>query len=402
MKAILRNSLIAATALAATPGLAHAGWTRSYVAEWFEPAFYFGATHGEVEPGTDCPNGSIPDNNWFELLKTSYRTDAEIKVILDPEKSQKNRVGGIRGPNREDVYKQPWSVPDPGLQPMTGKIAWGLDLDDNPETGFVSPDGKVRGVDNEYYRMAGCWMAWRSPPKQSHHAKYINDGMRDGVMSILVVVSGNGADPKNDTDVTVGFYLSKDKMVKDANGEVARDFSFKVDTDPRFQSLIKARTVNGVIESTERADLKMRDIETAGFFPPQLMLMRAKLRIDPVADGKMQALIGGYRPVDDYWSGWAGSGVIHESTTHINLPGYWYALQRNADLKAAAAGTSQKAISTAYQMYLTPAYLIAPDAKSAVTVAQLFPPAPVASAQAEASKPTAMLTPPVAATTASR
>lgn len=401
MKA-LRTALLSIAALGVLPAAAHAGWTRSYVAEWFEPAFHFGATHGEVEPGTDCPAGSIPDNNWFELLKTSYRTDAEIKVILDPEKSQKNRVGGIRGPNREDVYKQPWTVPDPGLPQVTGTVSYGLDLDDNPETGFLSPDGKVRGVDNEYYRMAGCWMAWRSPAQQSHHAKYVNDGMRDGVMSILVVVSGEGADPKNDSNVTVGFYLSKDKMVKDANGAVARDFSFKVDTDPRFQSLIKAKTVNGVIESTERADLKMRDVETAGFFPPQLALLKAKLRIDPAADGKMMALVGGYRPIDDYWSGWAGSGTIHESTTHINLPGYWYALQRNADLKAASAGNSQKAISTAYQMYLTPAYVIAPDAKSHVTVARLFPPAPAASAQAEPPKPTAMLTAPVAATTASR
>ncbi len=115
-----------------------------------------------------------------------------------------------------------------------------------------------------------------------------------------------GVTPGNDSDVTVGFYMSKDKMVKDANGAVARDFSFKVDTDPRFQSLIKAKTVNGVLESTERADLKMRDVETAGFFPPQLELLHGKLRIDPQTDGKMLALIAGYRPTQEYWSGWAG------------------------------------------------------------------------------------------------
>ena len=143
----------------------------------------------------------------------------------------------------------------------------------------------------------------------------------------------------------------------DANGAVARDFSFRVDTDPRFQSLIKARTVGGVIESTERADLKMRDVETAGFFPPQLQLLHAKLRITPTQDGKMNALVGGYRPIDDYWSGWAGAGVIHESTTHINLPGYWYALHRNADYGPDASGKNT-AISTAYQMYLTPAFVI--------------------------------------------
>jgi len=378
-------ALAVAALMVLAPGAAHAAWNKAYVAEWFEPAFYFGAADGEVTPGTDCPAGSNSDNDWSKLLKTSYRTDAEIKVILDPEASQKNRVGGIRGPNKEDVYKQPWSVPDPGMTEVSGMIAYGFDLDGNPSTGFTSPDGKVHGIDNAYYRTAGCWMAWRSPAKQSHHAKYVNDGMRDGGMSILVVVSGTGADPANDQDVTVGFYMSKDKMVKDANGAIAKDFSFRVDNDPRFQSVIRARTVGGVIESTVQSDLKMRDVETAGFFPPQLQLLHAKIRIAPQEDGKMLALLGGYRPIDDYWSGWAGSGVIHESTTHINLPGYWYALHRNADYKPDISGKNQ-AISTAYNMYLTPAFVSAPDAKTEVTVAQVFK----TGAAPEAAKPVAM------------
>lgn len=356
------------------PAVAHAGWSKAYVAEWFEPAFYYGAKTGIIEPGTDCPAGTNKEPDWFDLLKTTYRTDEEIKVILDPEKSQKNRVGGIRGPNRENVYIQPWSVPDPGMPEMTGTLSYGFDLDNNPATGYTSPDGKVKGIDNAYYKAAGCWKAWRGPTRQAHHAIYVNDGMRDGVMSVVVIVSGEGADPANDPNVTVGFYLSKDKMVKDANGGIARDFTFRIDPDQRFQSLIKARTVDGVVESTQQADLKLRDVETAGFFPAQLMLYKGKVRIDPKEDGKAFALVGGYRPVNDYWTGWAASGTIHESTTHVNLPAYWYALQRNADL--AAPGAERKnAISTAYHMYLTPAFLIAPDAKSHVTAARLYPPA---------------------------
>jgi hypothetical protein len=215
----------------------------------------------------------------------------------------------------------------------------------------------------------------------------VNDGMRDGVMSVVLIVSGEGADPANDPNVTVGFYLSKDKMVKDANGGIARDFTFRIDPDQKFQSLIKARTVNGVVESTEQADLKLRDVETAGFFPAQLLLHKSKVRIDPRDDGKAFATVGGYRPVNDYWTGWAASGTIHESTTHVNLPAYWYALQRNADL-AADGAQRNNAISTAYHMYLTPAYLIAPDAKSQVTAAKLYPPA---TAEASAPRPQAML-----------
>lgn len=384
--------LLGIAALALPGSALAAGWSRAYVAEWFEPAFYYGANEGEDAPGTDCPGGDIPDNDWRKLLKTSYRTDAEIAVILDPEKSTKNRVGGIRGPNQENVYEKPWSVPDPGMQEMTGKIAEGFNLDGNEKTGLTSPKGQ-RGIDNQYYRTAGCWMAWRGPERRSHHAKYVNDGMRDGVMSVLVIVSGAGTDPDNDNDVTVGFYLSKDKMVKDANGDIASDFTFRIDTDPRFQSLIKARTQGGVIESTEQADLKLRDVETAGFFPPQLQLLHGKVKFERLANGKMTGMVGGYRPIEDYWKGWAGAGVIHESTTHINLPGYWYALRRNADYAPDASGQNT-AISTAYRMYLTPAFVITPDAKSAVTVARLFPateaqatPKPAAEAQPTSAAP---------------
>lgn len=380
-KAGLFGGGIAALACALAPAAAHAAWSKTFVTEWMEPAFYYGAAEGEVDPGTDCPAGSMPELDWKGVLKTAWRTQAEVDTIMNPEKPQRTALGGIRGPNKENVYAQPWSVPDPGIATVTGTTSYGFDLDDDAKTGFSSPDGRTAGVDNEYYRMAGCWMAWRSPAKSSHHAKYVNDGMRDGVMAIMVVVSGTGSDPANDPNVTVGFYLSNDKIVKDANGAIARDYSFKVDTDQRFQSLIKAKTVNGVVESTERADLKLRDIETAPFFPAQLKLYRGKLRIDIGGDGAAVAMVGGYRPIDDYWSGWAAAGSTHEATTHINLPGYWYGLHRYADYSP-PEGPAKSAISTAYRLHLTPAFMVTPDAKTQVTQAQLFPPAPTAVASA--------------------
>jgi hypothetical protein len=305
------------------------------------------------------------------VLKTSYRTEADIDKILDPEKPLRAQMGGIRGPNKEDVYKQPWVVPDPGMTSVTGKIAYGFNLDGNNKTGFVGADGQ-HGVDNQYYRVAGCWMSWRGPTKESHHAKYVNDGMRDGVFTVAMVISGQGADPANDANVTVAFYLSKDKLVKDANGNVARDYSFRVNPDPRFQSVIKARTVAGVVESTEPAELRLRHMETAPFFPAQLLLHDGHVRVSVNADGTANALLGGYRPIDDYYKGWAASGAIHELVTHINMVGYWYALHKNADYPRDAPQDKRTAISTAYRMYLTPAFVISPDGDAPVRTAQLF------------------------------
>jgi hypothetical protein len=361
---------VAVMAAQMLPATAHA-WSRAFAVEWYEPAFYYGAEEGSSSPGTDCPQGTNPENDWRKLLKTSYRTDEEIDKILDPENPQRARVGGIRGPNRENVYEQPWVVPDPMMPGVTGELAYGFDLDGNGRNGFVSPAGE-KGIDNQYYRAAGCWMAWRGPSRQAHHSKYVNDGMRDGVFTVLMLVSGEGEDPANDDRVSVAFYLSTDKLVKDANGGIAHDYTFRVNPDPRFQSVVNARTRNGILESTTPTTLRLRHLETAPFFPAELVLHEGRVRVEMKPDGSAEGLIGGYRSIDAYYKGWAAAGAIHELTTHVNMVGYWYALKKNADYKADRNAEANDSISTAYRMYMVPAFVIAPDGKSEVTTAQLF------------------------------
>ena len=59
---MIRTTLAAAAALGCTlaPQSALAAWTKSYVIEWIEPAHYYGAPQGIIEPGTDCPKGTNP------------------------------------------------------------------------------------------------------------------------------------------------------------------------------------------------------------------------------------------------------------------------------------------------------------------------------------------------------
>ncbi len=361
---------VIASAFAAAPAAA-AAWTKSFVVEWFEPAFYFDAP-GVTDPGSDCPKGSNPAVDKRKVLKTSYRTWPEIDKLLDPEGSQWNRIGGIRGPNKENVYEKPWAVPDPKtMTTVAGDVSHGFDLDGDATNGFKDPSGRT-GVDNNYYRMAGCWLGWRGPARNSHHAKYVNDGMRDGVFSVVIVVSGEGADPENDENARIGFYMSRDPMVKDGSGGIAADYTFRVNTDPRFQSMGKARVRKGVIESAEPADLELRDVETAPFFEPQLHLKRAQFRFEPDAKGGMTGYMGGYRSLDHYFTGWAAAGAVHESVTWIDIPAYWYGLQRFADYKLSPASEKNDAISTAYRFFLTPAFVASPDGKKRVTQVELF------------------------------
>jgi len=367
------TTLMAASALAGLPSVANADWIKSFVVDWHEPAFYYGTKEGVSAPGTDCPKGTNPEMDWRKILKTSWRTDAEVDRILNPEDPQRPIYGGLRGPNKENVYEQPWAVPDPGLVGVSGDSAFGFNLDGNEKTGFKGlaglgePTGE-RGIDNEYYRAIGCFKAWRGPTREAHHAKYVNDGMRDGRYTLLLVVSGAGADWRNDNNVKVGFYISKDKMVKDANGEIARDYSFRINPDKTYQAVVDARTVNGVVERTAPG----QQIVTRSVDSLPLVLQDGRLRFEIKDDGKLYGFIGGYRAIDDYYYEWAGGGAIFELTMHINVPAYWYALQRSADGHFDYTTGRYTTISTAYRFYAIPAFAVSPDASELVTAAKRF------------------------------
>lgn len=365
MKDIVRACSIAA--LASVVACADAApWSKAYVVEWYEPAFYYGAKEGISAPGTDCPAGTNPEMDWRKVLKTSYRTEADVDKILDPENPQRARVGGIRGPNQENVYEKPWAVPDPGLVGVSGELAYGFNLDGDATTGVKGLDG-TDGVDNEYYRAIGCFKAWRGPTREGHHAKYVNDGMRDGRFTVAIVVSGNAADWRNDPNVSVGFYMSKDKMVKDANGDIAHDYSFRINPDQRFQSVVKARTVNGVLETPQAVDIVTRSLDGL-----PLALKQGRLRFEIQPDGELLGFIGGYRSIDDYYAEWAAGGAIFELTMHINTPAYWYALQRSADGLFDANTGRYTAISSAFRYYAVPAIVVTPDANDEVIVAKIY------------------------------
>jgi hypothetical protein len=352
-------------------GTQQSAWSRSYVVEWYEPAFYYGANEGTNAAGTDCPAGTVPEMDWRKVLKTSYRTDAEVEKILDPENPQRARVGGIRGPNRENVYEKPWAVPDPGLRPVTGDRAFGFDLDGDAKTGFKGldvagqPNGS-RGIDNEYYRAVGCLMAWRGPTREGHHAKYVNDGMRDGRYTLVMIISGDGPDWRNDPNVRVGFFSSRDKMVKDANGAIAHDYTFRITPDPKYQSVVAARTRDGVIETAQPVEIVTRSLDRL-----PLVLKDGRLRFEIQPDGALVGIIGGYRNIDDYYSEWAAGGSIFELTMHINIPAYWYALQRSADGLFDPALGRYTGISSAYRVYAKPAFVVSANGREHLTAAQL-------------------------------
>src|SRR5688500_6157369 len=259
-----RLATLAATAVALTvPSAALAGWTKTYVVEWNEPAMYYGAKSGVIDPGTDCPNGTNGEIDWVKVLIEAGYTEEEAKWLRNPANPTRSPVHGqnqmaFRGKNRANVYVNPESMRDPGLVGVSGSIGEGINLDGNASTGFTSPDGD-KGVDNMFYKTLGCWKTDRGPRRLSSGALQFNDSMRNGSWTTVIVVAGNGNDPMNDENVTVGFYVSDDKMVKDGNGNIARDYTFSIKPSARYEAIFPARSKNGVITSTQSVDGSLRD-----------------------------------------------------------------------------------------------------------------------------------------------
>jgi len=373
MKHAIASSLVAASIALVVPGMAAAGWTRTYVVEWNEPAMYYGAKSGVIDPGTDCPAGTNPEVDWVKVLVAAGYTEEEAKWLRNPANPTRSPVHGqnqmaFRGKDRANVYVNPTSTPDAGLVGVSGTIAEGIDLDANAHTGLTSPTGE-QGIDNKFYETLGCWKTYRGPPRLSSGALQFNDSMRNGAWTTLIVVTGKGSDPLNDKHVAVGFYLSNDKMVKDGNGAIARDYTFRIKPHAKYEAVFAARTVNGAIVSTKPADVMLRDPS----YTQDLELLRARVNLQMQPDGSLKGYVGGYRPWEPVYRGWVNArGPVIEVLTWVQLPAVYYALRRNADFSPGGRKGEKTHISYAMRVEALPAFVITPDATAQVAAVMSY------------------------------
>jgi hypothetical protein len=350
-----------------------AKWTKTYVVEWNEPAMYYGAKTGVIDPGTDCANGTNPEIDWIKVLVDAGYTLEEAKWLRNPANPTRSPVHGqnqmaFRGKDRANVYVNPTSTPDPGLAGVTGTIGEGINLDGDEKTGFASPTGE-KGIDNNFYKCLGCWKTYRGPRRLSSGALQFNDSMRNGAWTTVIVVSGEGADPMNDDNVVVGFYVSNDKMVKDGAGGIARDYTFRIAPHAKYEGILPARTSNGKIISTAPADIMLRDPG----YTRDLELLRAQVNLEMMPDGSITGYVGGYRPWEPVFKGWVNArGPVIEVLTWVQLPAVYYALRRNADYSPMGTGGEKTHISFALRIEALPAFVMVPDASKEVTSVQSY------------------------------
>ncbi len=364
--------------LVATPVLA-APWVRGYVVDKYEPAFYYGAKSGTMNPGSDCPKGTNPDNNYNVTLMTSWRSDAEIEDILRSATLQVNgkfntrreqRLSAAlryRGFRRDiDSWVNPFTAPDPGTQEITGKIAEGFDLDHNPKTGFSSPSGEM-GIDNNLYRVMGCNMSYRGVPYSAYLSTRGNDKMLEGLYTIVVRISGNN-DPMNDDDATVEIAYSPDHIVKNSVG-VIPDYSYRIVKSAQYTRL-KAKIRDGVVETEQVPELRLPEFAWFENNRGEALFYNGRMRLTIDGEGSLRGLLGGYRDWRDIYGkdtfDTSSSAGTRETYYRENQIGKYYAFKRNADGVPDPKTGKNIGISAAYRFTAIPAYVVDPVKPAAV------------------------------------
>ncbi|MDX1491881.1 MAG: hypothetical protein R3332_11380 [Pseudohongiellaceae bacterium] len=365
LKLLTKITLVAGILI---PLAASAQWSKSWVIEWNEAAHYFGGEQGVIDPGTDCPAGTNPELDWVEVLVKAGYTREEAEWLRNPANPTRSPVHGqnqmaFRGEGRANVYVNPTSYPDPGLTGVSGSIGEGIDLDGNDDTGFVSPNGEA-GIDNTFYKTLGCWKTYRGPERLSSGALQFNDSMRNGSWTMVIVAEGQGNDPMNDDDILVGFYMSKDPMVKGGNGEISADYTYRIEPHAKYEGIFPARSVDGKITSTRPVEATLRNPG----YTRDLELLEAQIKLQINEDGSLEGYVGGYRPWEPEYFGWVNArGPVIESLTWVELPAVYYALRRNADYSPEGANGEKTHISFALRVDALPAYVVEPDASILVT-----------------------------------
>jgi hypothetical protein len=384
-------SVAAASLTAMVQPASAAPWQRGFVVATYEYAFRYGGRAGferagEIEPGSDCLHGSsvhfANDKNTEAALKQPFRSKYEIEAISRPPGLEQvkapvltrfhiwNRAITYRAWKRGiETYVNPWAAEDPGQPEVTGKIATGFNLDGNSNTGgFVSEDGE-RGIDNALYRAWGCDAPWRGNGNATLHLR-ANDKMQGGLYTMVIRVSGN-KDPMNDDNAIVEIGYSPDKITKNARGDVAADYSYRIVKSEQYTKL-KARVRNGVVETEQVEELHAPRIAWFYDHAGDADFRKGKIRLEIAPDGNAKGLIGGYRDwrklyTENTFAQDGGQQGIREHEDGVAL---YYALKRNADGMADSKTGEKMGISSTYRITAMPAYVVDSAKPLGVTIIQ--------------------------------
>lgn len=330
------------------------GASRAFVVSWFAPV--------SDSSEDQCPvMNSKPDQQDYYALMSPERVAVQ-RAALEPKGGADTRVLPYRGPDEMNVTMLPGIVADPGFAEPQMDVVRGFNLDKHDGTGlfpestrphrnYRSPDGEP-GIDNQLFTVQGCIEGWR---RNGFLPMIGNELRRAGGLSILVEISGID-DHHNDDEVAVSLYYSLDPMRRDGTSKIILpDFTFRIsDANEYTQSFARfsGRIVDGVIHTDPLDRIYLHE------GPATTWIMRqARMRLRIEEDGRLKALLGGYRDWREYLGYAFFRSSDYENTIGYNSPGLYNAVKRAADgLKDPLTGEFT-GISGAYEIEGVPAFI---------------------------------------------
>jgi hypothetical protein len=380
------NRLLATLGCAAAV-LAGAATSAAAESRGFAISVIHTATYGSKE---NCPkggNGGPVEIKQRILMAQGYTREQAVQILANMGKDEKGEKVEITKRGRVNdqlvnVQNYPASAPDPKIETVQGRFAYGLNLDGrNDPSDFTDPETKETGVDNQMWRVLGCFAVYDvRRPVVPYNEDIAWDTAIDAMPAWLLSVTGD--DLSRDGDVTVTFDRALNIVMRDAAGRVLPGSSYAIDPDPRSHSTFKGHIKDGVLR-IEPGDFAMQGESQ---FYPWLRFSGTQLRLKLNDDGTLSGLIGGYQPWRDYFYYLAVRG---EETGQVDIPGVFYAMQRFADAVPDPVSGENTAISAAYYIQAVPAFLSTRDDRvvSVAHVPQALIHTSHAQRTAEAEKP---------------
>ena len=331
-----------------------AGETRGFVLDWFHLA----TLNGEES----CPDGLYPLSEVFytrELKRLGYAPNEIEDLLKDfPNGGYMEPIinrGRIDG-EPVNVYAYPWSQPDPEITLVTGKRAFGFNLDDQvSDQDFIEPVTGEAGIDNQLYRALGCFQSHTGAlPERPGLPQIVWDIQRDYMPAWLVELS-DVDDFQNDDEIQIGFYRAFGPVKRDATGDVRSDMTLWVDPDPRMHNVVAGRIKDGVITSH---GFEFRMLGNP-MFMAEYALQKARARFEITPDGRLEGVLGGFQPWQDiYYGNFGSQGWATEHSAGVDFPGAYYALKKLADADPDPETGENQAISGTYRVEAVPAFLM--------------------------------------------
>lgn len=359
-------SAVAAAGSLLTWSGVQAGETLGFAVTWISPSLYYDAA------GNDCAGGPNETLDWRDILARKGLSADRIKQLTDnPNGPDFLREIIHRGRNGENVCARPETdYLSPEWKTVTGKISYGVNLDgttDGAATArtcqhekFFGADGAA-AVDNQLYRVMGCFKAFRGEQKKAFLPAYINERMREGMITYLVELSGID-DRRNDPEITIAIYLGTDPLQQDASAGVMSDSTQRISSDRRYHKIVRGQIKDGVITS-ETFDM---DLLSNALWLPEYHFKDARLRLTLNEDRSLSGMLAAYQDWESVFWGRVKSGTTTETYSANNCPGLYRAFKRMADGGKDPVTGECSMISSAYTVEAVPAFLVHPaDEKTA-------------------------------------